>query len=160
MRRRFSRVGALVMLDKIPGFGYTYVIKAAGGRAGQPVCPEKGRGDGMMSLAEWEKGAEEKSLLERCRNLIREAEENATVILYGSRARGDEAPESDYDLLVLVDGPVSFDRERRIRHQIFEVELETGSVVSVNTYSYQDWESSLYRAIPFRRNVEADGVAV
>lgn len=103
----------------------------------------------MISLAEWRKGKEEKVLLERCRNLIKQVEENATVILYGSRARGDESPESDYDLLVLVDGPVTLRREDLMRRQIFDVELETGWVFTVNAYNHQDWESPLYRAMPF-----------
>jgi predicted nucleotidyltransferase len=30
------------------------------------------------------------------------------VLLYGSRARGDHAPDSDYDLLVVLEGPVDF----------------------------------------------------
>ena len=42
------------------------------------------------------------ALLRRCREAVWEVTPSATVILYGSRARGDATPESDYDLLVLV----------------------------------------------------------
>ncbi len=38
---------------------------------------------------------------------VRAIEPDAEVILYGSRARGDAEADSDWDLLILVDGPVS-----------------------------------------------------
>jgi len=41
----------------------------------------------------------EKNLLLRCRESIHKISPEAKVILYGSRARGDAVPESDYDLL-------------------------------------------------------------
>ncbi|HUW63841.1 MAG TPA: nucleotidyltransferase domain-containing protein [Spirochaetia bacterium] len=111
-------------------------------------------------MAEWKKGKEEKVFLERCKNLIRKVEENATVILYGSRARGDESPESDYDLLVLLDGPVNLRRENSIRFQIFDFQLETEHVISVSAFNLQDWESPLYKAMPFWQNVDIDGVVI
>lgn len=114
----------------------------------------------MISLADWKKDKEEKVILEQCKTIIRKIEENAIVILYGSRARGDESPESDYDLLVLVDGPVSLKRENTIRLQVFDLELEMERVISVTAFSIQDWESSLYRSMPFWQNVNIDGIVV
>jgi predicted nucleotidyltransferase len=42
--------------------------------------------------------AADRDLLVRARDAVRAVEPNAVVILYGSRARGDAAPDSDWDL--------------------------------------------------------------
>jgi predicted nucleotidyltransferase len=102
----------------------------------------------------------ERALLERCRDAVRELLPSAEVILYGSRARGDAGPESDYDLLVLVDGPVDWRLEDQIRQCLYDLELETGAVVTVNAYNRSDWRSPLYRAMPFTQNVEREGIVL
>jgi predicted nucleotidyltransferase len=113
----------------------------------------------MKKFSEWNKAAKQgRILLTRCREHIQKIDPHATVILYGSRARGDCDPESDYDLLVLIDKPVTLEQEDLIRRQLFPVEIETGYVFTVSVYSYQQWASSLYRAMPFHRNVEKYGV--
>lgn len=35
------------------------------------------------------------------------------VLLYGSRARGDHQPDSDYDILVVLDGPIDLWAEQK-----------------------------------------------
>lgn len=101
---------------------------------------------------------EEKILLMRCCSVIKNIDPSAEVILYGSRARGDAEQESDYDLLILVDGEVTLEREDLICRQLFPIELERGKVLSAMVYSRQQWNTPLYRAMPFCRNVEKDGV--
>lgn len=54
------------------------------------------------------------TLLGRCKDAVRRVEPEDEVIVYGSRARGDAAEDSDYDLLALVEGPVSMNREERV----------------------------------------------
>lgn len=103
-------------------------------------------------------GHAERELLERCRETVRELVPDADVILYGSRARGDAGRESDYDLLVLVNASVDWALEDRIRQHLYALELESGAVLTVTAYNRSDWRSPLYRAMPFNRNIEQEGI--
>lgn len=100
----------------------------------------------------------EKELLIKCRNAVKNIDHTADVILYGSRARGNAEPESDYDLLILIDGEMTLEREDLICRQLYPIELETGKVLSAIVYSRDQWSSPLYRVMPFHKNVERDGV--
>jgi len=44
------------------------------------------------------------ALLKLVKDVVREIEPAAEIILYGSRSRNEETSESDWDLLILVDG--------------------------------------------------------
>lgn len=101
---------------------------------------------------------DEKLLLARCRDIIKKIEPFAEVVLYGSRVRGDNKPESDYDLLILIDGEVTLEREDLICRQLYPVGLETGKVLSAMVYSRQQWNSPLYQVMPFHENVEREGI--
>lgn len=115
----------------------------------------------MKRLAEYEIISEdEKALLLRCSEAIKRIDPSAEVILYGSRARGEAIPESDYDLLILIDGEVPLEKEDLICRQLYPIELETGKVLSAMVYSRQQWDTPLYRIMPYHRNIEKDGVVV
>ena len=97
-------------------------------------------------------------LLNRAKSAIRTVEPASRIILYGSRARGDAASDSDWDLLVLVRGGVTSRREAALLHGIFQVEIETGLVLSASLRSEQDWDSPLSRATAYHANVTREGI--
>jgi len=81
------------------------------------------------------------------------AEPNATIVLYGSYARGDNRDDSDINLLILVDNDtVTGSDERRITYPLYDIEFETGILIGPLVLSKKDWESR-HRIIPFYENV-------
>jgi len=101
---------------------------------------------------------EEKDILMRCSNEIKKIDPTVQVLLYGSRARREHESDSDYDLLILTDGEASLKREDVFRRQIYDIELETGAVLTVRLLNRKQWASPLYQAMPFCQNVEKDEV--
>jgi predicted nucleotidyltransferase len=99
-------------------------------------------------------------LLRKVKQVVGEVEPEAQIILYGSQARGDSNAQSDWDFLILVDGHVTDDRVDRIRHRLYEVEWESGEVLSSIVRNRQEWDSSPLNGTPFHRNVELEGVVL
>jgi predicted nucleotidyltransferase len=97
-------------------------------------------------------------LLEQISRAVREVEPEAEIILYGSRSHGDATSQSDWDLLILVTSPLNDERIDRIRHRLYEVEWESGEVISSIIRNREDWNSSLYRAMPFHKRVGQEGI--
>jgi predicted nucleotidyltransferase len=93
------------------------------------------------------------------KNCIKEIDLNANVILYGSRARGDERQDSDWDILILTDYPANLKTERKFRNKLYDLELETGESFSIFVYSKQDWQTK-QRITPYYQNVIAEGVSL
>ena len=62
------------------------------------------------------------ALLAHVKQTIHELEPAADIILYGSRARGDTHPESDWDFLILLDGVVDDARTDALRHRLHDME--------------------------------------
>jgi len=80
------------------------------------------------------------------------------IILYGSRARGDASPDSDYDVLVVVDKRTSEIRRAIIRIES-EIEDEKGAFLVCLVRSESLYEENRRLEMPLYCNVEAEGVA-
>jgi predicted nucleotidyltransferase len=112
----------------------------------------------MMPVDDWKPVNADVALLKQCKKAIRQVVPDADVILYGSRARGDADEYSDYDILILVNGSADIALDTKFVERIFPLELDSGAVLTLMTYSRQQWDTPLYRAMPFHKNVDRDGV--
>jgi predicted nucleotidyltransferase len=83
----------------------------------------------------------------------------AQVIIFGSRARGDAKKESDWDILILTDYPVSTEIERSFRNNLFDIEIETGEVFSTFVYQKRVWNTK-HKVTPLYRNIKREGVRI
>jgi uncharacterized protein len=98
-----------------------------------------------------------KDIAQVIRQYVNSIDPTAEVILYGSRARGDERTDSDWDILVLTDEQADLMTERKFRDKLYDLELETGESLSVFVYSKNDWHSK-QRISPFYHNVVGEGI--
>ena len=81
----------------------------------------------------------------------------STLLLYGSRARGDASADSDWDLLVLLNRPQKQDTDfANISYPLMELGFSLGQYFSVHTYSQQEWQNMSF--LPFYKNVERDKI--
>jgi predicted nucleotidyltransferase len=99
-------------------------------------------------------------IIQSIRQKVNEIDNNAEVILYGSRARGDNKRESDWDIMILLNRKnVDKKLEQTFRHHLFDLELEIGVPISVFVYSKTDWEGK-YSITPLYRSIKKEGVII
>lgn len=82
------------------------------------------------------------------------------VILFGSKARGDDDAESDIDLLVLTRRALARADRHRIIDALFPIQLEYDVVLSPIFVASEEWESGIVSALPIRSEVDEQGVRV
>jgi uncharacterized protein len=100
---------------------------------------------------------------------ICEREPSSQLILYGSRARQEQTHGSDWDLLVLLDGPVTEARQKAVRVHVYfhsvmlaaaERNASIRSELSWRFVSRQDWNSSPLKDGSFHWKVASEGIEV
>jgi len=81
------------------------------------------------------------------------------IVLFGSRARGDFQPDSDYDLLVVVDR-----RDEALTEGLYDAVIDTlcehGRLLSLKIFPQAEFERLATLPSPFMRRVLAEGQPV
>ena len=80
------------------------------------------------------------------------------IMLYGSEARGEEAHDSDVDLLVLLSGPI--DRGQDLRaciHALYPLVLEIDRPIHAKPVDVADYEAQVF---PLYREAMREGLLV
>lgn len=96
-------------------------------------------------------------LLSQIKKIVISQDPSAKVYLYGSRSRDTAQKGSDWDILILLNkNDISSDLEKEITSPLYDLEFETGEIISPIIYSEKDWNSK-YRVTPFYKNVMKEG---
>lgn len=96
-------------------------------------------------------------ILQRVKFLVLKQEPDAKIYIYGSRARGTARVDSDWDFVILLKkDKISDELERRVTDPLYELEFETGEIISPMVYSENEWNSK-YKITPFYQNVMKEG---
>ena len=82
---------------------------------------------------------------------------NAKMLLFGSQARDDARPDSDWDLLLLLDGEkVSNDDFDKWVFPFISLGWSLGVEINPVVYTYREWQQR--QITPFYKNVMREGI--
>ena len=99
-------------------------------------------------------------IVDRIREEAHKMSSEVQTILYGSEARGDARPDSDIDLLILVNkDKLSYIDKDRIIAPFYDIELDTGIIISTLIMPRKEWENRPILT-PFQYNVNKEGITL
>jgi uncharacterized protein len=97
-------------------------------------------------------------IIHKILELSRQKYPDAEIYLYGSQARGDAKPLSDWDLLILLNSDnIPFALETEIMDEFYNIELETGQIMSPIIYPKKEWNTK-YKVTPLFENINKEGI--
>lgn len=82
--------------------------------------------------------------------------QGSTLLLYGSRARGDAHEGSDWDLLILLDKPKLEASDYDVTYPFCQLGWDIGEEISPHIYTKHQW--SQWTFLPYYKNVERDKI--
>jgi predicted nucleotidyltransferase len=92
-------------------------------------------------------------LLNEIKRRVQQVAPGAEVYLYGSRARGEGGLYSDWDVLILVKREtIDYAFEKQLTYPLYDLEFETGEVISPMVYSKQAWNTK-HKKTPFYHQI-------
>ena len=84
---------------------------------------------------------------------------NARALLFGSRARGNAMPDSDWDILVLLNkNKIETSDYDNIAYPLFELGWSLEHNFSIKLYTVKEWEKRSFTT--FYKNVEQEGIVL
>ena len=102
----------------------------------------------------------ERDILDRFKRDVTAKYPAARIVLFGSRARGDADPDSDMDVLVVLDGPVTRAEESFVSECAWEAGFLQGIIVMSITVNKKEWEKGPDRVSLLAIAVRREGVEV
>lgn len=98
-------------------------------------------------------------ILAKIKQYVQQIDGQSEVILFGSRARGDNRKDSDWDILILTTQPSNLKVEQKYRHKLLELEIEYGEAFSTFVYAKSEWNQK-YAITPFYQQIQKDGLRI
>jgi uncharacterized protein len=97
-------------------------------------------------------------ILENITRAIQRQDPTAQAFLFGSRARGDNRQDSDWDILILIKNQiVTSEIEDKFRDELYSIELESGQIISTFIYPKSFWNNIL-KYSPLFKAVKKEGI--
>ena len=111
----------------------------------------------MKTIDELQLSDREKQAIRKATRLLKENYFVKEVILFGSKARGTDDPESDIDLLLLTSNPLHWRDRESIINALFDIEMEFDVVISILDTTVAEWNNGIFAKFPIHANICHDG---
>jgi predicted nucleotidyltransferase len=102
----------------------------------------------------------ESEIIRQFKSLIENLLHVCSMTVFGSRARGDNNPDSDLDVLVVIDESETWDRLMYIYDCAYDLSLENGIIISPSVFSRDRWENSPERSSLLSMAIKKEGILV
>jgi len=111
----------------------------------------------MKSVAEIPLAPRDRRAIAEASSLLRRDFPVEEVILFGSKARGDDRADSDIDILILTTYPLDWRQRDAITDALYPLQLELERFFSPIIVSGEEWRHGVYQALPLRQEIDRDG---
>ena len=102
---------------------------------------------------------EEKAALGELKKILRERYNVASVLVYGSKARGDDSPDSDIDVMIVLDDYTPR-IEAAVDEMVYDINLDHDCLISVVIFGRRELEEGPMAESPLYKRILAEGVPV
>jgi predicted nucleotidyltransferase len=112
----------------------------------------------MRTLHDIRLGEKDKKAIEAASRLLKERFPVAQVVLFGSKARGDDDSESDIDLLVLTTRELSWQERDDVTDALFDIEMDCEVVLSTLISTVDAWREGTFSVVPIHDEISEEGI--
>lgn len=113
----------------------------------------------MAYFCERKSAMEKKYVIEALHNRLHEIDPHVRAFLFGSRARGTERTDSDWDVLVLLDKPkVTLQDYDNYSYPLRELGWDLNEIINPVLFSEQEWKAN--HSTLFHHNVNKEAIAI
>ncbi len=113
----------------------------------------------MKTIEDIELGPRDRVAIREAADLLRRRFPVDSIVLFGSKARGDDDSESDIDLLVLTSRSLSHAEQHVVTDELFPLQLRHDVVLSVLILPTREWNAGVVSALPIHDEIVEHGVA-
>ena len=114
----------------------------------------------MATLDQIRLSEQDRSAIREAARLLVDAFGARRVVLFGSKARGDDTADSDIDLLVLTDHRPTWNQRLAMRTALQTVQSAHNVLISLVLVPEDQWHHGPYQALPIWAEIDRDGVVV
>jgi predicted nucleotidyltransferase len=112
----------------------------------------------MNSLDNLNINNQEKAAIMEASRVLREKFHAKEVILFGSKARGDDDIESDIDLLILTTEPVTWNERKAINNALYQIQLKYDVIISTLITTVSKWTEGTFSVLPIHDEISTQGI--
>ncbi len=95
-------------------------------------------------------------ILKRIKETIHRMDPGAQVILFGSQARGDNRPDSDWDILIVTENEINKEYKENVLHVLLHLQLELEIDINYVIRTKEAWDKPT--AIPLYNEIRKEGI--